>query len=357
MSSSPDPGLIYAAFFDCFRRTLITVMVEMFLYGAYGVICSFYFYLEIRRGDRAPFYRILLSMLFVLGTVALGLSIANLKPRALICFANASSSSILIQNEPLVLSQHLTIAVQSVYVAANAIADTLMVYRCYGILESFKGVRWVTAGPIVLCITNTAMAITAIVFQYRKIMPVSGTDASLSLAGKILFEIFMGTNFFSNLLLTGLIGTAFVIFGIKVDLDDFMYISAGSIWWMTRDSQKNLGDNDKKSGDQSISAIILGSGLLYPIALVPCTVFELFEREGRFFLEPLLVSIVGLAPTLMVVTINLQQASFTAQGDMTSGSGGSGFEGQSPVSGSHSSLQRSYTLQQAGRAKETEAQF
>ncbi|KAF5371079.1 hypothetical protein D9757_010805 [Collybiopsis confluens] len=342
MSSSPDPGLIYAAFFDCFRRTLITVMVEMFLYGAYGVICSFYFYLEIRRGDRAPFYRILLSMLFVLGTVALGLSIANLKPRALICFANASSSSILIQNEPLVLSQHLTIAVQSVYVAANAIADTLMVYRCYGILESFKG---------------SAMAITAIVFQYRKIMPVSGTDASLSLAGKILFEIFMGTNFFSNLLLTGLIGTAFVIFGIKVDLDDFMYISAGSIWWMTRDSQKNLGDNDKKSGDQSISAIILGSGLLYPIALVPCTVFELFEREGRFFLEPLLVSIVGLAPTLMVVTINLQQASFTAQGDMTSGSGGSGFEGQSPVSGSHSSLQRSYTLQQAGRAKETEAQF
>ncbi|KAF5344703.1 hypothetical protein D9757_013897 [Collybiopsis confluens] len=322
MASSPDPGLIYARFFDCFRRTLITVMVEMLLYGAYGVIFILYVYLEIRRRDRAPLYRILLSLLFVLGTVALGLSIANLRPRALICFANASSSSTLIQNEPLVLSQHLRIAVQSVYVAANAIADTLLFNRCYNILESFKGANWtwwVIAGPALLCITNTGMAITAIVFQYSKVMPVSGAEAPLSLAGKILFEIFMGTNFFSNLLLTELM--------------------AGSIWWMTREIQKNLGPDDNKSGDQSMTAIILRSCLLYPIALVPCTVFELFESEGRFFLEPLLVSIVGLAPTLMVVTINLQQASFTAKEDMASGSRGSGSEEQLPVSGSHSSFQ------------------
>ncbi|KAF5371096.1 hypothetical protein D9757_010810 [Collybiopsis confluens] len=325
MSSLQDPGLLYAAFFDCFRRTLITVMVEMLLCGAYGVIFILYVYLEIRRGSHGLFYRIMLSMLAVLGTVALGLSIANLRPRALICFANASSSSTLIQNEPLVLSQHLTIAVSSVYVVANAIADTLMFYRCYTILASYKGVNWawwVLVGPTVLCITNTAMAITAIVFQYRKIMPVSGTDVSLSLAGKILFEIFMGTNFFSNLLLTGVLGT---------------------IWWMTWDDQKNLGDNEKKRGDQSMTVLILGSGLLYPVALVPCTVFELFESEGRFFLEPLLVSIVGLAPTLMLVTIDLQ-ALFTAQEDMASGSG-RGFKEQYPVSGSHSSLQRSYTLQ------------
>ncbi|KAF5344708.1 hypothetical protein D9757_013898 [Collybiopsis confluens] len=349
MSSLQDPGLLYAAFFDCFRRTLITVMNVVMRtaaehpLGAYGVIFILYVYLEIRRGSHGLFYRIMLSMLAVLGTVALGLSIANLRPRALICFANASSSSTLIQNEPLVLSQHLTIAVSSVYVVANAIADTLMFYRCYTILASYKGVNWawwVLVGPTVLCITNTAMAITAIVFQYRKIMPVSGTDVSLSLAGKILFEIFMGTNFFSNLLLTGVLGTFFFIPEIEVHLGDCMDISAGSIWWMTWDDQKNLGDNEKKRGDQSMTVLILGSGLLYPVALVPCTVFELFESEGRFFLEPLLVSIV-----LRLDACNDRlQALFTAQEDMASGSG-RGFKEQYPVSGSHSSLQRSYTLQ------------
>ncbi|KAF5389164.1 hypothetical protein D9757_004977 [Collybiopsis confluens] len=330
MSSSHDPGLgqalLYDTYFTCFRKTLITSMVEILLYGAYAVAFGLYVYLESRHqkrgGGRVRFYQISLSVLFLLSTVALGLSISNLRPRALICFAKASSNSILIQDEPLALSQRLRIAVQSVYVAANAIADTLMLCRCYDILISSK---WVIAGPSLLCATNTGMAITAIVFQYRKIVAVSAANTSLSNAGKILFEVFMGTNFFSNLLLTGLI--------------------AGRIWWMTRDGRKKLG-LDEKRGDQSMTSIILGSGLLYPIALVPCTAFELHESQGRFFLEPLLVVIVGLAPTLMMVMVHgVEQSGFA--------------EGQSLVMDSHSSSQHldtppNVSMLQAERAREGE---
>ncbi|KAF5389072.1 hypothetical protein D9757_004976 [Collybiopsis confluens] len=277
--------------YGCFQPTLIVLMIELVSYGAYAVIFGLYVYLEVRQRGRQRFYQTSLSILFVLSTVALGLSISKIKPKGLACSANFYSGENFIELEDhwLQLSQQLQIAVEGVYAAANVIADTLILYRCYVVWASRK---WVIAGPTLLCAINTGMAITSIILQQKEITSNSWTSYEFGFVGSLFFEGFMAINFVSNLILTGLI--------------------AGRISWINRANRKNLGYNKNDKRGSSAIAIILESGLLYPLALIPCAIFQLFFK-GMGLLEPQLTVIVGLAPTLMIVRLNLQISTATLE--------------------------------------------
>ncbi|KAF5389167.1 hypothetical protein D9757_004979 [Collybiopsis confluens] len=217
MSSSQDPQSSQVLPYDgyyCFQSTLTPLMFEILFYGIYTVIFGLYIYLEARQRGRNRFYQICLLILYILGSTTLALSISNLRPTGLVCFSGwPKSSSPNLFREETFLSERLTLAAQGIYAAANTIAETLILYRCYIIWGSRKRI---VAGPIILCVINTGGMIAAVVFQQTSLSKqritqsgktfVATTDDPLSAAGLSLYLAFMVTNFFSNLLLTGLIG-------------------------------------------------------------------------------------------------------------------------------------------------------
>ncbi|KAF5389142.1 hypothetical protein D9757_004980 [Collybiopsis confluens] len=291
MSSSQDvlPHVVYT----CLQPTLIILIVETVTYGIYAVIFCLYIYLEIQQRGRQRYYQISLSILFLLSSINLDLSILNLKPWSLLCTAAGTLDQNLIDDE-FTLTQKLRIAAQSLYVVANAVADILLLCRCYIVWGSRK---WFIAGPIIICVINTGVAIASVVVQQR-VLPLhigstmSTTDKHLDTAGLGLFEAFLGLNVVSNLILTGLI--------------------AGRLCWLSHAATlESLGfhESDPKRRGSSAFAMIVESGLLYPLALIPCTVVE-FKNE-HLLLGPLLTVIVGIAPTLIVVRMNLQISTST----------------------------------------------
>ncbi|THU78427.1 hypothetical protein K435DRAFT_876642 [Dendrothele bispora CBS 962.96] len=116
----------------------------------------------------------------------------------------------------------------------------------------------------------------------------------------IIFSgVFMGVNAFTNLMLTSLI--------------------AGRIWYISHQNSKYLSSNDRVSSStnrkySSIIAIILESGLLYPIFLILFIIltFGTFPMKDRLnishasaIVSDNLALIAAIAPTLIIVRTGL----------------------------------------------------
>ncbi|KAF5364770.1 hypothetical protein D9758_009280 [Tetrapyrgos nigripes] len=170
--------------------------------------------------------------------------------------------------------------------------------RCYVVWNSsFK----IVAVPIFISIVNNAVGFSAVVMLIDVFVgPLSedtaNPDTALSAfnAANKMLEAFFAVNVFSNVLLTGLI--------------------AGKIWWILRALQKMTAEAEYTIANapmvrireryRSTIAIIVESGLLYPVSVI---VFEIILQAVPLApsLYPLMTTLAGMAPTLIITRVQL----------------------------------------------------
>ncbi|KIK66697.1 hypothetical protein GYMLUDRAFT_238935 [Collybiopsis luxurians FD-317 M1] len=179
--------------------------------------------------------------------------------------------------------QKIWLASRCVYAAANVVADMLLLYRCYILWASRK---WVIIGPTIISAINAGMAIASVTFEQKSMSTSSMIDHfSIANADTKLFEAFLGVNLLTNLILTGLIG---------------------KLWYIVRTTRKHLGYASSNSkGMDNVVSMVLESGLLYPLALVSCLIPFLTVTESLIVIDPLLTIILGIAPTMIIVRVDL----------------------------------------------------
>ncbi|KIK66740.1 hypothetical protein GYMLUDRAFT_238976 [Collybiopsis luxurians FD-317 M1] len=291
-------------FDEILRAPLTLILFDMFLYGAYVIIFSLYMYLQVQQQGRNRYYQVSISILFLLSTASVAVSILNfieLNLNTLVLAILTTSGlgcdsppnlekiekalgSLLQANDSLAsLSRDLTTAFRAIYAAVNIIADTLLLYRCYIMWAPIKRVM---IGLGLISAINAGMAITSVIAKARS-YNASEADSTALVLGKLedsLFYAFLGVNFLTNLILTGLID---------------------KIWWLSRQTQKYLGcDSPNNKRMSNHVAIILESGLLYPLALLACIIAVAINESrvgGYPPVESILTVIVGIAPTMIMV--------------------------------------------------------
>ncbi|EEB88381.1 hypothetical protein MPER_13814 [Moniliophthora perniciosa FA553] len=74
----------------------------------------------------------------------------------------------------------------------------------------------------------------------------------------------------------------------------------GRIYWISRRSTSVASAMSRKRYN-TVAAIILESGLIYPLVLIPNVAFNTAEALAGWDLTPLMIQAAGIAPTLIVV--------------------------------------------------------
>ncbi|KAJ4468179.1 hypothetical protein J3R30DRAFT_1682197 [Lentinula aciculospora] len=243
------------------RSDFILVMVAFFLYGIYTLLCGLYVYLQIHQQGQRRYYQLSLLLLYLLATlviIILTTQFIMLLQLEVLEFGDDFNVDIF---------EHLTVASRSVYVAANFVADALLLYRCYIVWGSR---RYIIASLVIISLSMLGEEIFS--------------PAALVVSESILYFGFISVNLFTNLMLTGLV--------------------AGRIWWLNRATQRSLGiSKSNRKSINGIAATVLESGLLYPIAIIIDIVVVL---QAQVDMQPVLTLVVGIAPTLIMVRNQLR---------------------------------------------------
>ncbi|KAF9063983.1 hypothetical protein BDP27DRAFT_1426362 [Rhodocollybia butyracea] len=295
-SSEVEAALVDSIVATAFATTqssfIMAVFVIMF-YGGYTVLFSLYVYLQVQQRGRNHYYQIAVLLLYMLATAALVLAILAYNQENLLFFTvvfnnlNAASDGDIFFDSAsegyFTVYESLGNAEAFIYVAANIIADTLLLYRCYLV---WGGRKYIVVGPFLVSFVNTALGLTAAALGQINIARIHdeitenlGQNASIKAVSAI-------TTSFAHCCL------------MKVTYDQAL---AGRIWWLSRETRRSLGEDGKSLN--SIVAIILESGSLYPVALA--IGLGLTVANTGAAPEPILTAVVGMAPTLIMVRTDL----------------------------------------------------
>ncbi|THU79580.1 hypothetical protein K435DRAFT_810609 [Dendrothele bispora CBS 962.96] len=170
--------------------------------------------------------------------------------------------------------------------------------KCYKIWGAKKKI---IVFPIFISIINNGLAlvelITEVVERVNFSLVIGGDgfgetsmERLLGL-GEVTLKSFLAVNFFTNLLIPLMI--------------------AGRIWWIGHQVSKFLPKN-KFHPTRYAMAACLESGIMYPLALIPALVLALDQTFGfdtelmdPLSLMPILIQIVGIAPTFIIVRVAL----------------------------------------------------
>ncbi|KAJ3806933.1 hypothetical protein EV368DRAFT_81401 [Lentinula lateritia] len=181
---------------------------------------------------------------------------------------------------------NLRTAGMALYVTANFVADTLLLYRCYVIWGSRK---LVIAGPAVVSFLNTVAAAVATYYQRRDDFTVNILSANPSRI-ELLDSIdigFLVINLVTNLLLTSLI--------------------AGRLRWtnmLTNRTLKGFSQSNEPHFNCMLETLV-ESCLLYPITLVVNIVLKVYTTTSDLDFLPIMIQILGIAPALIMVRVDL----------------------------------------------------
>ncbi|KAK6995718.1 ras-GEF domain-containing protein [Favolaschia claudopus] len=153
----------------------------------------------------------------------------------------------------------------------NAIADGIIIYRCYVIW----GRRWQPVSFLIVAYIFTCIG------AILGLLPLSGTSERAAMA------VCIGSVFVTNVLGAGL--------------------AAGRIWWISRRAVTYLGRRSRKKY-LDLTAILLESGLMYPVSLAIIVIVYLIPATPTVSVLVCLAScyhIAGIAPTLIIVRVGL----------------------------------------------------
>ncbi|ESK80982.1 hypothetical protein Moror_7629 [Moniliophthora roreri MCA 2997] len=163
------------------------------------------------------------------------------------------------------------------------VADLMLLHRCYVIWGSSK---WI-AFPFIFIVLS--LAICEIVASAFEVIGISNT------ADPVKVQVLLQGN---------TIDIAFWLAEMGVNII-LTLLTAGRIWWISREARKHMGPAIKTKYN-TIVAIILESGILYPIFLTTTVVYVLLgDPDGQGFnpfqLFLITYQVAGIAPTLIII--------------------------------------------------------
>uniref|UniRef100_A0A0W0EZ20 Uncharacterized protein n=1 Tax=Moniliophthora roreri TaxID=221103 RepID=A0A0W0EZ20_MONRR len=162
-------------------------------------------------------------------------------------------------------------------------ADLMLLHCCYVLWGSSKWIAYLFISMVLL------LAICEIVASVFIVIGISNSDPArwqLYLQGNAIDTAFWLAEMGVNILLT--------------------LLTAGRIWWISREARKHMGPVIK-SKYNTIVAIILESGILYPIFLTTSLIYTLLldkpDVTGSmpFNLFSISYQVAGIAPTLIII--------------------------------------------------------
>ncbi|ESK86786.1 hypothetical protein Moror_15148 [Moniliophthora roreri MCA 2997] len=162
-------------------------------------------------------------------------------------------------------------------------ADLMLLHRCYVIWGSSKRILF----PMIFVMLS--LAICDIVATVLSVIGINNyadpVNQRLYIQGSIIDEGFWWANMGVNIILT--------------------LLTAGRIWWISHEARKYMGPAIKTKYN-TIVAIILESGIIYPILLTAATLIDKLADPDRSGSAPVSLWIVtyqvaGIAPTLIII--------------------------------------------------------
>ncbi|THU96532.1 hypothetical protein K435DRAFT_95053 [Dendrothele bispora CBS 962.96] len=166
--------------------------------------------------------------------------------------------------------------------------NIVLIHRCYKVWGAKKKI---IVPPVFTSIINNGLALLAFIidlvqsesaFAYE-----GGIIAKMAVLRVYTFKSFLVVNFFTNLFIPLMI--------------------AGRIWWIGYQVSKFLPLR-KFNLTRYIMATCLESGIMYPLALLPALVlfFQPIDKlTASVDLIPVLIQVVGIAPTFIIVRVAL----------------------------------------------------
>uniref|UniRef100_A0A0W0FN75 Uncharacterized protein n=1 Tax=Moniliophthora roreri TaxID=221103 RepID=A0A0W0FN75_MONRR len=176
---------------------------------------------------------------------------------------------------------HKIVVSAALYILANGVADTLLLYRCF-ILWEDSSKRIFIVASVVSILTNATGFVALVVYS----IGVFRAKKHLTVNGSYIGSVYVVINAINTLTLS--------------------IIIAGRIWWSSREPREIMGRGVNRRYRQAI-AMIVESGFLYSATLIVDVAFKQSVSTLGFGLDlfPLVALMVGIAPTLIILRSSL----------------------------------------------------
>ncbi|KAF9255176.1 hypothetical protein L218DRAFT_1081974 [Marasmius fiardii PR-910] len=287
-SSADDVEHIVAPFLtvdEVITQPLSSLSAMFAVYGIYVVVFGLSVHILYHHDGAASKLHMGWTMsLFVLATLYTATYVWGISQQAMIYFNATTTKNYVPLFKYLIGPDEgeivwFTITIFTGYLM-NAIADSMLIHRCYIIWQS---------RIIMYLLASIAIILNGISFG-------CGIVGTL---GKTIpdFQLFTTGSNIDNV--TG-IGTA--VFQVLLAL-----LTGGRIWWISREARRLMGQLTE-ARYKSIVVIIIESGVLYATCLVAALILELVVDHNAqglvpFDLGPIVTLMSGLAPTLIIVRV------------------------------------------------------
>lgn len=254
------------------RSYFVALWIQTLIYGSYAVLFFGCMYILLFRRPTAcpkiiPFF---VLALFLLSTAHV---IINLF-KGVRAFTFVADPNDIFED----FSAPIDLAKESVYVTTAALADTLLIYRCYMVWgHNYK----VVILPVLLLLLSTGAGYTS-VYQFSTLEDGDGAQFDDNL--KRWFTVLYSAMLANNVLTTTLI--------------------ASRIWWRSRQSGSELGWRHQAKYNWII-AVVIESGAIYSFSLLIYLVLYTIESQAQKLILDSLCQIASIMPTLIIVRIGL----------------------------------------------------
>ncbi|KAE9395354.1 hypothetical protein BT96DRAFT_997754 [Gymnopus androsaceus JB14] len=284
-------GDVVSEIFDEAMRPSVNSLIFQFIFygtfilipGAYVVLGGVYVSLQLQQKEahkrfQHPFYPISLLVLFVFATAGIILSTFDVE-NVIQEFIVVGFTELDPTSRQMDLINYRT-AIGAIYGTANWLADMILVYRfivaiMYG-METFGSLSFPLYYPSSTLPYRTPLRRPSKAGANE--LFATGESHEVTVGDNLNF-VFLGITVFCNLVLTGLI--------------------AGRIWWLNRVHSRLLGTEGNDKRLSAMATMFIESGTLYPIALIVCLIIQV--KGSTATMDPILLQIVGIVPTLIMV--------------------------------------------------------
>ncbi|KAK1223918.1 hypothetical protein PQX77_013197 [Marasmius sp. AFHP31] len=266
---------------------VVATLSSMFLvYGLYTIIFGLCIHVLYRRKQSGTgLYPTCTIALFALATLFVSAEAFGLTRQSIVYFRALKARDYEPLNEYLLQDDGRTTWVAMIsfsFSFMNAIADVMLIHRAYILWESNRIMLYALALP--------AFAINVTNFVVSVMLSVGMAKLSM----RHVYDAAEPIN-------TG-VSIANAIFNALLSL-----LTAGRIWWVSREARKLMG-RGVHTKYKAIVAAILESGLLYPTTLLASIVVPRVldpRNEGLVPVDlgPIATLMSGLAPTLIIVRV------------------------------------------------------
>ncbi|KAJ8077912.1 hypothetical protein PM082_002353 [Marasmius tenuissimus] len=266
---------------------IATLSCMFLVYGMYTIVFGLCMHVLCRRqSSSSRLYSVCTVCLFALGSIFVASEVYGCTRQAIIDFRAAKTQDF----GPLEKYMDVDVGVTvweclSNFSATlmNVFADVMLIHRCYILWGSSKILLYIVGGAAFVL---NGISITT---------PIMG---AVGLTDPRMVQVYVTAKRIDN-------GntTAIAVFNALLTL-----LTAGKIWWITREARRNMGMSIHSVQYKAIVAAIIESGVLYPTSLITSIMVRLIidpDAHGTLPVDLAAVStmMAGFAPTLVIVRV------------------------------------------------------